>query len=293
MNPLVIVIPYFGKWPFWIDFFMASCEGNPQVRWLIYTDCGPPGYVPPNVEIVSMRFEQYQALVSERLGVPFTANDPYKLTDIKPMLGFIHADRLTGFEFFAFGDLDVIYGDLLGYLRPLMPYHDCIATHARRISGHLSLFRNVPRLQNAFRRVPGWEAVVRDPSHRRFDESHYSKIFLRGKDLPYPLRWLLAQTDSYRRRALFQETYSTPSLRVPWIDGGRHFPEQWFWKPGSLTTDISGARQFPYLHFLYWKTLWRQHPEDVRRNSDQAKAGLHSGWRVTAQGFRPLSTDRA
>ena len=39
---LLFLIPYFGRWPFWMPFFLQSCRFNPDVQWLFFTDCGTP-----------------------------------------------------------------------------------------------------------------------------------------------------------------------------------------------------------------------------------------------------------
>lgn len=32
---ITLVLPYFGQWPFWFDFFLLSCRRNPSVQWLL------------------------------------------------------------------------------------------------------------------------------------------------------------------------------------------------------------------------------------------------------------------
>ena len=46
---LLFVIPYFGRWPFWMPFFLKSCRFNPDVQWLFFTDCGALPDAPSNV----------------------------------------------------------------------------------------------------------------------------------------------------------------------------------------------------------------------------------------------------
>jgi len=62
-----IIIPYFGKWPLWIDLFLESCRFNPTVDWLIFTDCPMPGNRPENVAFESIAFEGYAQLLNKRL----------------------------------------------------------------------------------------------------------------------------------------------------------------------------------------------------------------------------------
>ena len=144
------VIPYFGCWPFWMDFFLAGCARNPDIDWLFFTDCGIPQNVPDNVTFIEISYSDYCALVSERLGIDFSPADSYKLCDIKPAFGYIHAEHLDGYDFWAFGDVDVVYGNLRKYFTAnRLATKDLFATHARRISGHLCLLRNTPTMREA------------------------------------------------------------------------------------------------------------------------------------------------
>ena len=57
---IIIVIPYFGQWPDWIDLLMISCRWNPTVNWLFFTDCGVPSCAPDNVRFIEMSFGDYR-----------------------------------------------------------------------------------------------------------------------------------------------------------------------------------------------------------------------------------------
>lgn len=111
---ICLLIPYFGRWPFWMPFFLRTCKRNADIDWLFFSDCGVPDDLPNNVRIIPISFADYCQLVSERLGISFKPDNPYKLCDIKPALGHIHADHLDGFDFWGFSDIDLIYGDLRG-----------------------------------------------------------------------------------------------------------------------------------------------------------------------------------
>jgi len=109
MQPwLIILCPYFDRWPAWINFFIESCKWNPEVRWRLYTDCGKPENSADNVDVVHVSFDSYKKAVSRRLEIEFDPIDPYKLCDLKPALGFVHEKEISEFSFFGFGDLDVI-----------------------------------------------------------------------------------------------------------------------------------------------------------------------------------------
>lgn len=280
------LIPYFGRWPFWMPFFLESCRHNPDIDWLFFSDCGVPDNLPANVVIESMTFADYCQRVSERLGISFNPRSAYKLCDIKPALGYIHADRLDGFDFWGFSDIDLVYGNLRAYFSAeRLARFDLLSTHERRISGHLCLMRNDARMREAFMQVPGWQRAFQQAEHLAFDEGAFSRLFIRRKNWPEGLRRLLNLFNPWCRRSEFVEAFSTPSARVPWLDGRFDFPKRWTWSRGRLTNERDGEREFPYFHFIAWKgDAWPLCPaESLIQPGDLVS---RAAWSITAQGFR-------
>lgn len=258
MPRILFVIPYFGRWPFWMPFFLESCRRNSTIDWLFFTDCGVPGNSPGNVRYVEESFASYCTRVSQRLGIEFAPGNPYKLCDLKPALGYVHADCLDGYDFWGISDIDLVYGNLRGYFdAPRLERFDLLSTHARRVSGHLCLVRNTDEMREAFMRVAGWRRYLADPAHHAFDEKAFSKVFVRFKNWPESLRRVFDSLRPLRRHSEFTEAYSTPNARIAWHDGSYTFPGCWFWQQGRLLNDLDGEREFPYFHFLVWKHAWR------------------------------------
>lgn len=247
MNPsLVFIIPYFGRWPFWMPFFLRSCASNPDIDWLLYSDCGEPASLPANVHYRQLTFRDYCAFVSERLGVSFAPERPYKLCDLKPALGHIHAADISRYDFWGFSDLDLVYGQLRDYFdEQRLARYDFFSTHERRVSGHLCLMRNTEQMRQAFLRTKNYLPRLCEQEHHALDEGAFSKVFIRHKNFPDPLFRFLGRFNSWRRHALFEELYSTPNAGKAWIDDGYDFPNSWFWKAGKITTDLTGDRGFP------------------------------------------------
>jgi hypothetical protein len=285
---ICFVIPYFGKWPFWFPFFLESCRANPSIQWILHTDCGIPDSAPDNVRVVETTFDAYCRRVSDALGISFQPKNPYKLCDLKPALGYIHQDELRGYDFWAFGDIDLVYGDLRKYFTAdRLSRHDIFSTHRRRISGHCCLLRNTPRMREAFMEVTRWQALLGDSGHVAFDESAFSRMFVRHKNWPDWLADLAKPFHRWARRTENVEAFTTPNAGLPWVDGGREFPEVWYWARGSLTNDRDGAREFPYFHFMAWKQQeWRA--EDTCGKKDAAAMATAGQWQISSAGFRLL-----
>lgn len=280
------LIPYFGCWPFWMPFFLQSCRRNPDIDWLFFTDCGLPENAPDNVRFIEMSFEAYCQLVSTRLGIEFYPVQPYKLCDIKPALGYIHADQLKGVDFWAFGDIDVVYGDLRRYFTAeRLAGKDLFATHARRISGHLCLLRNTAMMREAFMSIPRWQERYADPTHQALDEGAFSRLFVRHKNWPESVRLFAARFNAWSRRSEFIESHSTFTLLS---DDRRVVPERWFLRNGRLTNSEMGNTELPYLHFLEWKNKhWKERqPESL---SGPAGLALSDSWEVSGKGWQELA----
>jgi hypothetical protein len=281
---ICFLIPYFGRWPFWMPLFLESCRMNSDIDWQFFSDCGIPTNLPGNVRIQSIGYSDYCALVAHRLEIAFQPENPYKLCDIKPALGHIHEDHLVGYDFWAFGDIDLIYGQLRDYFTDQRLFrYDLISNHARRISGHLTLIRNTPRMCQAFMHIPNWRQRFCGP-HQALDEGAFTRIFLWRKNFPKPLFKFVGLFNPWRRSSDFREVYSTPNAGIAWTDGSKDFPRRWFWRKGHLSNDKDVGREFPYLHFLAWKKRdWLAFAEPTLETMI-ALAGQPC-WQISTSGF--------
>ena len=282
---IIFVIPYFGCWPFWMPLFLESCRRNTDIDWLLFSDCGIPENLPANVKIKPIGFVEYCQLVSKRLGINFAPVEAYKLCDIKPALGHIHAEDLEGYDFWAFGDLDLIYGNLRAYFTAeRLSRFDVLSTHERRIAGHLCLLRNKASTRELFMSIENWQQRFMDQKHMALDEGAFSRIFIRRKNLPKPLFKLLGKLNPWRRCSEFTEAFSTPGGLIKWHDGSENFPLHWYWRDGCLTNDRDGDRTFPYFHFVCWKrNQWSYLPDpDPKRIKGLVNETV---WIVGATGF--------
>jgi hypothetical protein len=286
LSKICIVIPYFGAWPFWIAFFLASCRANPTIDWLIYTDCDKLQDCPANVQVIYLSYADYCQKVSTSLSISFHPANAYKLCDIRPAYGQIHVDDLKGYDFWAFGDLDLVYGNLRRYFHEArLAAKDVFSTHATRTSGHLCLVRNAPDLISAYKKIANWKEKFMQEGHLAIDEKDFSKLFLRHKNSPSWLKKLAQLQDPWLTRAEFIEAYSTPNGRISWMDGSNNFPKSWRWQLGELSCAGENDHNFPYFHFLFWKKGWAQ-----QAISEVLAKGLTQSqivdFTITADGFQ-------
>ncbi len=268
---LIMLCPYFGRWPEWMNLFVESCKWNPDVRWRFYTDCGEPENRAGNIEYVPIGFHDYKALVRARLGVAFDPSDPYKVCDLKPALGFLHEQDTVAYPFFGYGDLDVIYGNISNfYGEERFADLDVVSTHPERISGHFAVMRNIPALRHVFEHIPNYRSMLEAPQYMEADETHFSRVF----------------KTSMTERLLFVERHSTVLSTRGWHDGTMNYPQRWFWRRGRLTNERDGEREFLYLHFMRWKSArWINNPPQSGEAAWVGRDIIHLDWRRAADGF--------
>ncbi len=287
VSSIAFLIPWFGPFPSWMSFYLKSCEYNPTIDFYFISDQNTPAHAPENCFFQKMSFTAYCDLVSSKLAIDFKPSSPYKLCDLKPALGVVHVDLLKKYDFWAFGDIDVVYGDLRFFLtETLLDDIDLFSTHGTRIAGHFTVLRNNRKWREIFKKVENWAAIFADEKHVAFDEKNFSKLFMGYKNYPLKIRDFLRYClKPLSRRTLMQEMYSTAGGRYAWLDGSRDFPTEWYWQKGTLTNNRSN-KPFLYLHFLKWKEGFGKNvPVDFvdRSKRDQC-------WKITKNGFENYSS---
>jgi len=135
MKRIVIIFPYFGILPVQYQMWRASALRNPSVDFMFFTDTD----VEPakNIIVNKMQFSDFQQLVQKAFDFPIVLDRPYKLCEYKQAYGYILQDYMKEYDFWGFGDLDLVYGDLRSF------FTEDILTHKFLLGwGHLTLLRN-------------------------------------------------------------------------------------------------------------------------------------------------------
>jgi hypothetical protein len=207
------------------------------------------------------------------------------------MLGVVHADLAAGYDFFGWGDIDVIYGDIRAIYDDRVLSRNVISSHSGICSGHLTLIRNEPWLTTAFENLAHWRRRLEDPGpfewHESLDEAHLTGLFSPSAKIRryYAKRCARVWPERvYFINNYFREQYSTPFTPNPWIGGRAEHPETWFWRDGELTNATNGARRFLYLHLMNFKAK-RWVNEDLYAHSP-TWSGLPGSMRFSIEDFR-------
>lgn len=265
MKSIRFLMPYFGRWPEWFDLFLASCGRNPSIHWLFITDCGVPREHPQNVSFVPMTWRDCAERVREVCGVAHIPPRPYKLCDFKMTWGHVFREHVADYDYWGFGDIDLIYGDLRSFLTAAVLDHDLVTFNRTHIAGHLTLLRNTEEIAAKYRSSPIWCRGADHPEYQFLDEN----IGFYGIDDVYAI-----------------ESFNTPlSPYIPWTSGDFWFPRYWYHRDGRLYNSLDGDRHFMYLHFMRYKYRWSADGRSAVARMSQTDN--HERWTLSLDGFRP------
>lgn len=173
MTKICFLNPYFGKWPRWFNYYLKSCAYNPSIEWLFFTDCPIPDDAPDNVKFTYFSLKDFNHLASQKLGLKIALSESYKICDLRPAFGIIFEDYIRNFDFWGYGDIDLIYGDIKSQIQEnTLNRYDVISAGAHNMVGHFSLFRNTPLINNMYKRG-NYKAIFSDSKFYNYDESNF------------------------------------------------------------------------------------------------------------------------
>lgn len=243
---VLLIIPYFGKWPLWFEATLVSIAKNPTVNWLCPTDCEIPTKHPKNITFLPLTLQDLNHHVNEIVDVkvPLTAR---KFCDLKPAYADIFSEHICEYDFWGFCDMDIIWGDIRKFITSdILKKYDIISSRKENISGHFNLFRNTPQINTLYKEIPEYKKLYEVPELKRTDEvvlSNFIKTNAKFKDLNLKVLWSEILCNQERGRDSHQEYYL----------------DTWLWKDGKMLKLEKGQAidEVMYLHFINWKRTFR------------------------------------
>ncbi len=177
MKSIIIVLPYFGKFPNYFNLFLKSCATNSTINWLLVTDQKlDKKNLPKNFILKKSSFSDIQNLAKEKYGK--SPISPYSLCKYKVVYHEIFYNEVKEFDFWGFCDCDLIFGNLRKFLtNKILSTYDKISWR-----GHLTLFRNTQNVNEAYKNeflgFKTFRGCINDSDGiNLFDEVGINKIF--------------------------------------------------------------------------------------------------------------------
>ena len=180
-----IIVARWGGWPSWMPLFLHTLRHNPTVDFHLLSDVPPLATAPlaPNVRYHAWSLDELLVRLRETVGVRLrrlhaggvfaSGVSSAKLNDFKPMFGEVFADMLSPYEWWGHLQEDLLLGQLRRFASPaVLGAHDVLCPYAPPLnaSGVLMLYRNVARVNRAWRASSDADRVLSSPTYLVFDE---------------------------------------------------------------------------------------------------------------------------
>ena len=173
---IVVLIPYFGSWPRWFPLFLETCRHNRQIDWVFFTDIEPPARQLPNLSFRRLSLSELNRRAEDRLGVPVNIATPFKVCDFRPAFAQLFAEAIVGYDFWGWGDIDVLYGDLAYFLTDdVLANTDAFSCRDGFLAGEFSLLRNRPLMNGLYRESKDYQRVFASAKNYNFSEFNFFK----------------------------------------------------------------------------------------------------------------------
>lgn len=267
---IIILIPYFGKFPEWSDLFFETLKRNKTIDFFFYTDCDIEKYQADNILYQKISFEEYVNLFNAKLDFKINVQDPYKICDLRPLFGYVHQDIFKGYNYYGWTDMDIFFGDIRSfYTDNILSNFDVFSTHDIRISGHFALFKNIESNWFKFKEIYNWKQILKTRSFIGIDEHGLSNAYFLTLVDKINIKFKMNINNYFtnllskikKRKLYLKEQYTTPFTSIPWIDGSinSNHPNVWYYIDGKITNNRDENKEFMYLHLMNFKNSQYRH----------------------------------
>src|SRR3954470_787124 len=171
----LLILPYFGSFGPWFPLYLHTLARQHTLDLLLLSDAVPPA-LPPNARRVEMTLDRLRDLATAKRGTRVRLYRGRNICDLRPAYGLVFEEFTVGYSYWAFGDEDVLYGDLDRMLAPhLDGTHDLVVPGANGKSGHMTLLKNDARTNELAMKDPAFKDVLESVEHWAYDETSWRR----------------------------------------------------------------------------------------------------------------------
>lgn len=156
-NRAVLIIPWYGKLPAYLGVFLKSLAGKHiDVLWISDADVGEH---PSNFFFLRKTLEDVKSLLASRLQTRIVIDTNLRLSDFKPMFGKVFEEYIREYDYWGWGDCDLIYGRKFNeFLERTLEsgVYDIISMRKDYLTGPVCFLRNNQRMRNLYMSATNW-----------------------------------------------------------------------------------------------------------------------------------------
>lgn len=283
MKKIVVFAVYYGEFPAYFQLFLLSCKYNNTIDFVIITDnkCLNQQYkIPNNVKIVNLELQDIKQRLDEVVGFDTKITTPYKLCDVKVMYGEVFNDFTTGYDFWGYCDIDLIFGDIRKFLT------DEILENAEKcyVLGHFSLYKNVEKINKLFMYLPSddddfrirsgfYNEILKTPITKGFDETR--GIF----EICKKLKIKLYHASDYADLWIKYTRFKLADHKFGWELRKNYDYQVFYWENGKIKRSYLENGEIKYDEFVYLHHL----PKFYKKENIQVPPECTAFW-ITNKG---------
>lgn len=177
---VAVILVWLGKLPKFHKMWCQSIKYNTSFDWFLITDDDEEENINfikniSNIKYVYTTQNDIYKLIKEKCKINIEPNfKSYKLCDFRPLFGRMFDHLLKGYDYWAWTDNDVIYGDLHTLLLNKFDIFNVIGTgNCNRCSGPLCFFKNIDEINNLYKKL---DKKLFIGKHKGVDEKDFSKL---------------------------------------------------------------------------------------------------------------------
>lgn len=294
---ICVIIPYYGKWPVYLDLWLASCKTNPIVDFYLISDLQLNFQIPENVKLVGITLDELLHRLDTRVGILRKTIEPRKICDLKPAYGLMFDELTKGYDFWGYGDIDLVFGNLNRYLKPsILEEFDIITFREEWIHGPFTIFRNNHVTKNLFRLSRDHKMVFSSDRIYCFDECGKKHGILRTGIDPLEVKVPNAPNDVHCMTQVIRKEELDGKLKVYrryYAKESLPYGEIIWWENGKILG--AGFAEYAFYHFVWDKKQkefafprWKTVPQKYFVTSTGFYKFGNRLWRITHY-YRKLS----
>lgn len=172
MISIIIILPYFGKFPETFPFWLESCKQNNTIDFLIATD-QELDVQASNIKVLKTSLIAIKHKIENILGFNVWLEKPYKLCDFKPLYDKVFLEYTASYDFWGYCDCDLIFGDIRSFItNDLLDTKDYILGmgHFHLQRNHDEKYEQVWKTARGLWRDIHWKEIFQSPKNEWFDE---------------------------------------------------------------------------------------------------------------------------
>lgn len=148
-NSIAVIVTWFGTLPVYFPAWLKSAENNPTIDFYCFFDHEFTSKA-PNIHINLTTMETEIQRIAKATGEKIKITNAYKFCDLRPFFGLSYQKYIKDYDFWAYCDIDMVFGDLRVFLTDeILSQYDRFYEY-----GYLSVFRNNNQM-NSLYDLPG------------------------------------------------------------------------------------------------------------------------------------------